>query len=74
MKLIAIKKKESFIKVASVREVILEGTIEHFLIALFSVVQFLMRNGINEVNIKQNVDAACRAYNKMLKIKKSVKN
>lgn len=74
MKLITIKKKESYIKVASVREVILEGTIEHFLIALFSVVQFLMRNGINEVNIKQNVDAACRAFNKIQKIEKSVKN
>ena len=69
-----VKKGESFLHVKSAHEVIFETTIEHAVIMLFAIVQFLMSNGVNEVNIKQNVDKAVSSYKKFARTEKQVKN
>lgn len=69
-----VKKGESFLHVKSAHEVLFETTIEHAVIMLFAIVQFLMSNGVNEVQIKQNVDKAVSTYKKFSRTEKQVKN
>lgn len=73
-----VKKGESFLHVKSAHEVIFETTLEHAVkhavIMLFAIVQFLMYNGLNEVQIEQNVDKAIGTYKKFARTEKQVKN
>ena len=69
-----VKKGESFLHVKSAHEVLFETTLEHAVIMLFALVQFLMSNGVNEVQIKQNVDKAVSAHKKVSRIENQVKN
>lgn len=69
-----VKKGESFLHVKSAHEVIFETTLEHAVIMLFALVQFLMSSGMNEVQIKQNVDKAVSTYKKFSRTEKQVKN
>lgn len=67
------KKKESTIKVNEAGEVTIEASIKDAAIAFFALPQFLFEQGMTEVQVKMNLDAAIRQYkrNKRLEAAKN---
>lgn len=66
------KKKESTIKVNEAGEVTIEASVKDAAIAFFALPQFLIEQGMTEVQVKMNLDAAIKQLKKNKRLKMAI--